>query len=132
MTGAPLENKMLAGTRAQQEETHANQIFRFRRLTDRRLTLTASLAAQQAAKTEEKKWDVNAPPGEAATVSIDTRTGTWMSVDVSPDGHTLVFDLLGDLYTLPIAGGEATRPDAFGSPGTCRRASRPTASGSPT
>lgn len=56
---------------------------------------------------DKKKWDVNAPPGEAATVSIDTRTGTWMSVDVSPDGKTLVFDLLGDLYSLPIEGGEA-------------------------
>ena len=55
-----------------------------------------------------KKWDVNAPPGEAATVAIDTRTGTWMSVDVSPDGKTLVFDMLGDIYTLPIEGGEAT------------------------
>jgi imidazolonepropionase-like amidohydrolase/Tol biopolymer transport system component len=56
---------------------------------------------------EKKKWDVNAPPGEAATVSIDTRTGTWMSVDVSPDGKTLLFDLLGDLYRLPIEGGDA-------------------------
>jgi Tol biopolymer transport system component len=35
--------------------------------------------------------------------------GTWISLDVSPDGNTLVFDLLGDLYTMPIAGGKAKR-----------------------
>ncbi|MFZ6689638.1 amidohydrolase family protein [Undibacterium sp. SXout11W] len=59
------------------------------------------------AEAEVKKWDVNHPPGEAKTVNIDTRTGTWMSVDVSPDGQQVVFDLLGDLYLLPIKGGEA-------------------------
>ncbi len=60
-----------------------------------------------AATAKKPAWDVNHPPGEAQTVSIDVRSGTWMSVDVSPDGQTLVFDLLGDLYTLPLAGGEA-------------------------
>jgi imidazolonepropionase-like amidohydrolase/Tol biopolymer transport system component len=54
-----------------------------------------------------KKWDVNHPPGPVQTVNIDTTSGTWISVDVSPDGKELVFDLLGDLYLLPIGGGEA-------------------------
>ena len=49
------------------------------------------------------------PLKPARTVRFDTDEGTWMSVDVSPDGSTIVFDLLGDLYTMPIAGGAATR-----------------------
>jgi imidazolonepropionase-like amidohydrolase/Tol biopolymer transport system component len=57
---------------------------------------------------EGEKWDVTVPPGPASEVTIDVRRGTWMSLDLSPDGTTLVFDLLGDLYTLPLAGGEAT------------------------
>ena len=73
------------------------------------LVIAAGLTAiaSHAAEPEKKKWDVNNPPGERAEVSIDTRTGTWMTVDVSPDGRQLVFDLLGDLYVLPIEGGEA-------------------------
>ena len=43
------------------------------------------------------------------TIDFTTDEVTWMSVDVSPDGTTIVFDLLGDLYTLPIGGGQATR-----------------------
>lgn len=38
-----------------------------------------------------------------------TTKGTWISLDVSPDGQTIVFDLLGDLYTIPVVGGTATR-----------------------
>ena len=45
----------------------------------------------------------------AETIEFTTDEVTWMQVDVSPDGRTIVFDLLGDLYTMPIAGGEATR-----------------------
>ena len=41
------------------------------------------------------------------TIEFDTDEGTWLSLDVSPDGRTIVFELLGDIYTLPITGGRA-------------------------
>lgn len=53
------------------------------------------------------KWDVNNPPGDIRDVSIDVSEGTWMSLDVSPDGKTIAFDLLGDIYLMPIEGGTA-------------------------
>ncbi len=56
------------------------------------------------------KWDVNAPPGMTTRqIRIDTDSGSWMNVDVSPDGRTITFDLLGDIYTMPIAGGTPRR-----------------------
>ncbi|MFC0350795.1 amidohydrolase family protein [Undibacterium danionis] len=67
----------------------------------------AIAASANAADAPKKKWDVNNPPGESKTAKLDLKTGTWMSVDVSPDGKQIVFDVLGDLYLMPIAGGEA-------------------------
>ena len=60
-------------------------------------------------KDDEKKWSVEEPEGDWGwkEIPIDVDEGTWMTVDVAPDGREIVFDLLGDLYTLPIAGGEA-------------------------
>ena len=60
-----------------------------------------------AAAAKDAKWDVNNAPGPKATANLDVREGTWMTVDVSPNGKELVFDLLGDIYSLPAAGGEA-------------------------
>ncbi|MHA7130657.1 amidohydrolase family protein [Algoriphagus namhaensis] len=42
-------------------------------------------------------------------ITFTTQEGTWMSIDVSPDGQLIAFDLLGDIYTLPITGGKATQ-----------------------
>lgn len=73
-------------------------------------TNAATKDAPDSKETPKKKWDVNNPPGapeDRARINLDTKTGTWMTVDVSPDGKQIVFDLLGDLYLLPIAGGEA-------------------------
>ncbi len=56
---------------------------------------------------EKPEWDVNQPTTDLVDVAIDTDEGTWMSVDVSPDGKEIVFDLLGDLYSIPATGGEA-------------------------
>lgn len=58
-------------------------------------------------KDEKPNWSVNAPQGEFKTVNIDVRAGTWMNVDISPDGKTIIFDLLGDIYSMPMTGGEA-------------------------
>src|SRR5882757_7543505 len=41
------------------------------------------------------------------TISFTTTEGTWTSLDVSPDGKTIVFDMMGDLFTVPITGGKA-------------------------
>ena len=69
--------------------------------------LTLSLLALPLAAQDADEWDVNAAHGPTFDVSFETSEGTWMTVDVSPDGQTLVFDLLGDLYLLPIEGGKA-------------------------
>ncbi|MEP2771067.1 MAG: amidohydrolase family protein [Fulvivirga sp.] len=67
------------------------------------LILPLSLFAQ------DKKWDVANPEGDWGFKEIDLSTdeGTWMNLDVSPDGTQIVFDLLGDIYIMPSTGGDA-------------------------
>ncbi len=64
------------------------------------------------AKSDKKPpaWDVNKPRGlRTREVRMQVDEGSWMNVDVSPDGRLVAFDLLGDIYTMPIAGGTPTR-----------------------
>ncbi len=53
----------------------------------------------------EKLNDLPLEPGR--TFSFDLTEGSWISLDVHPNGKSIVFDFLGDLYTLPIEGGKA-------------------------
>jgi len=56
------------------------------------------------------KWDVNGPLGSPSSMlEFSTNEGTWMNLDVHPGGRLIIFDLLGDLYLLPMTGGDATR-----------------------
>lgn len=75
----------------------------------------AITAAPLAAEDEEKKdekWDVTAPKGATIEqVSIQTDEGTWMDVDIAPDGRTLAFAMLGDIYIMDIPG-----PNTVGTP----------------
>jgi Tol biopolymer transport system component/imidazolonepropionase-like amidohydrolase len=80
------------------------------------LAIAAAPAKPDAKKRPDIAADINKPRADARKITFDTSEGTWMSVDVSPDGKTLVFDLLGDIYSLPIAGGTAkalTRGPAY-------------------
>ena len=63
----------------------------------------------QTIQSAQDEWDVEQSLGPTVPLSFETDEGTWMNVDVHPDGRTVVFDLLGDLYTISIAGGPATR-----------------------
>src|SRR5579883_2236159 len=69
-------------------------------------------SAQDKDKKEEKKDDnkdekKGLPLKPGRKIEFTTDEGTWLSLDVSPDGKTIAFELLGDIYTLPIEGGEA-------------------------
>ncbi len=56
---------------------------------------------------DKKKWDVTNPGSSFKNISFTTNEGTWMNLDVSPDGKEIVFDLLGDIYIMPVSGGNA-------------------------
>lgn len=70
------------------------------------LALPASTTLAQDKK-ETTKWTVDAPHGAQKEITVTTDEGTWMSLDVSPDGKEIVFDMLGDIYIMPFTGGKA-------------------------
>ncbi|TMP02030.1 amidohydrolase, partial [Pseudoalteromonas sp. S3178] len=73
------------------------------------LSVSLALGHVNAAEKDEQKWQVDSPKGQFVDAAISVEQGTWMNIDVSPDGKTVVFDLLGDIYTMPMGGGTATK-----------------------
>jgi Tol biopolymer transport system component len=69
----------------------------------------AAHASKRQARASEKKKEETLPLKPGRKLDYTTDEATWMSVDVAPDGKMIVFDLLGDLYTMPFAGGEAKK-----------------------
>ncbi|HET7275614.1 MAG TPA: amidohydrolase family protein [Longimicrobiaceae bacterium] len=68
--------------------------------------VSPALAIASPAPADTTKNGLPLEPTRTFTATLNE--GTWMSLDVSPDGEMLVFDLLGDLYTVPMDGGTAT------------------------
>ncbi|MBC7553347.1 MAG: PD40 domain-containing protein, partial [Taibaiella sp.] len=69
--------------------------------------LLVCLAVTGSRGEDKKKWEVNKPGGPGKDVAFTVNEGTWINLDVSPDGKEIAFDLLGDIYTMPVTGGEA-------------------------
>jgi Tol biopolymer transport system component len=73
------------------------------------LTFAITAMAQDEAAGSEKKEKKNLPLEPGRTFDFDLSEGSWIALDVSPDGKTIVFDFLGDIYSIPITGGPATQ-----------------------
>lgn len=73
------------------------------------LLLAGALASSAVAQTPpaDTSWNATLARGKPVTVDFTTSEGTWMSVDLSPDGAWVIFDLLGHIYRMPAGGGTA-------------------------
>lgn len=70
------------------------------------ISLLAICLPSSFSQTKDKK-NQGLPLEPGRTFEISTNEASWMSIDLSPDGKQLVFDFLGDLYTMASTGGEA-------------------------
>ena len=72
-------------------------------------TTFSQTVAENDSSAKKAKADKTLPLITTRTLEFTAEEGTWISLDLSPDGSTILFELLGDFYTMPISGGKATR-----------------------
>lgn len=77
------------------------------------LMLPGMILAQKKNKKEKDQTEDTSklplPLKPERKIRLQTDEGTWLNLDVSPDGKTIALDMMGDLYLLPITGGKAER-----------------------
>lgn len=71
------------------------------------LLASKQILAEEQTEKDKPKWDVSSDEHYTDLAKIDTNETTWSNVSVSPDGKILIFDMLGDIYSVSISGGEA-------------------------
>ncbi|MBL8271259.1 MAG: PD40 domain-containing protein, partial [Steroidobacter sp.] len=76
---------------------------------ERMLAIVRAAGCVLAALTVSSAMSASRGGVESRHVRFTANEGTWVSLDVSPDGRSLVFELVGDLYTMPVSGGPAQR-----------------------
>lgn len=106
LLAALLSTSLLAGTALAQTPTEDTRLKREKWVEPNVTVISDEPVADDSDKKNDKKKGL--PLEAARTVEFETDEGTWISLNVSPDGETIIFELLGDIYTMPSEGGEAT------------------------
>ncbi len=71
--------------------------------------VVVGLAFSSLAQEQSNSWSVDEDRTSYSLFEMNAQEGTWMSLDVAPNGEKIVFDLLGHLYEMSVDGGEAVR-----------------------
>lgn len=78
----------------------------FKTLSSTLIILTTTFCGYGQDKSKSEK---GLPLEQGRTFEFDLNEGSWISLDVSNDGKLIAFDFLGDIYTIPLSGGSATK-----------------------
>ena len=66
-----------------------------------------AMARQDAGESEPSHKDLPLEPDRSVSLSIEE--ASWISLDLHPTGEKIIFEMMGNLFELPVTGGEATQ-----------------------